>query len=259
MVMKTRNPANSTWLLPILIGILLFSGCGGGNYTPVRTDYVEFTDEQKAQINSDSHLPYRIQTEDVLRVAVSGQKDLKADGVLVLPDGAVSLVGAGRVEVAGLSLDEADSLITAAYARDIRDPEVSVIVAETGGTRIYVLGEVRSPGMQKMPRGGLGIIGAVTLAGGFTEDAAPEGAVLVRVTGEGYLVKEIDLSNFGQVDAMDLALVGLQPYDVVYVPRSRIGDFGYFSRNVLSGLVSITRMAVDIKYLTNGWNQGVVR
>lgn len=257
--MSTRNQINRSWVLPILLGVLLLAGCGGDTYTPVRTDYVEFSEDQKAQINQQSGLPYLIQADDVLQVAVSGQKDLKSDGVIVLPDGAISLVGAGRVEVAGYSLEQADSLITAAYAREIRDPDVSVIVTETRGTQVYVLGEVKAPGAQKMPRGGLGIIGAVTHAGGFTEDAAPEGSVLVRVTGDGYLVKEIDLSRFGQVEAMDIALVGLQPYDVVYVPRSRIADFGYFSRNVLSGLVSVTRMAVDIKYLTGGWNQGVVR
>ena len=42
----------------------------------------------------------------------------------------------------------------------------------------------------------------------------------------------------------------LEPYDVVYVPRSRTGDFAYFSRTILQGLLNITRMAADIKYLS---------
>jgi hypothetical protein len=47
-------------------------------------------------------------------------------------------------------------------------------------------------------------------------------------------------------------MVDVQPYDVIYVPRSRIGDFAYFSKTVLSGLVQITRIASDIKYLSGG-------
>ena len=116
MAMKSDQRVKGAWLLTILIGILAMTGCGGDSYTPVRTDYVEFTEEQKVQINQQSRQPYRIQTEDVLQVAVSGQDDLKADGVIVLPDGAASLIGAGRVEVAGLSLEQGACAITACMA-----------------------------------------------------------------------------------------------------------------------------------------------
>ncbi len=235
----------------LFLGLLLSSGCGGSS-VPVRSQFVEFTTEQKQQIEVDSRRPYRIQTEDVLQVAVSNQKELFQDGVIVLPDGAISLVGAGRLRVAGLTLAEADSSITKAFSREIRNPDVSVIVRETQGKQIFVLGEVNSPGLQKLPNGGLGIVGVIALAGGFTDDAAPEGAVLVRINHTGYMAQEIDLSYFGHVEAIGLAAVGLQAFDVVYVPRSRIGDFGYFSRTVLAGLVNITRMATDISYLSSG-------
>ena len=240
----------------LFIGLLLSSGCGGRSSVPVRSHFVEFSTEQKQQIEVDSRRPYRIQTEDVLQVAVSNQDELFQDGVIVLPDGAISLIGAGRLRVAGLTLAEADSSITNAFSSEIRNPDVSVIVRETQGKQVYVLGEVNSPGLQKLPKGGLGIIGAIALAGGFTDDAAPEGAVLVRINDSGYMAQEIDLSYFGEVEAISLATVGLQAFDVVYVPRSRMGDFGYFSRTVLAGLVSITRMAVDIRYLSSGITGG---
>lgn len=254
--MQINKRTNLLRFVGLAAAALFISGCGGSSSMPVRSNFVEFTPEQRAEIKLGAGRPYQIQTDDVLRVAVSNQKELYHDGLLVLPDGAVSLVGAGRVELAGLTLAEADSAITNAYSREVKNPDVSVIVLETLGKQVYVLGEVRSPGLIRLPKGGLGIVGAITLAGGFTEDAAPEGTVLVRVTNEGYLAQEVDLSYFGDVEAAMIATVGLQAFDVVYVPRSRMGDFGYFSRNVLSGLVNITRMATDLKYLSSGAIRG---
>ena len=115
-----------------------------------------------------------------------------------------------------------------------------------------MLGEVNQPGLYDVPPEGLGIVGAVTMAGGFHENAAKEGTVLVRVTPDGYLVQEIDLSDIGNIASASLAMVHLQPYDVVYVPRSRSGDFAVFSRQILVGLANITRIAVDIYFLTGG-------
>ncbi len=254
--MRIRESGHMLGCLLVMAGLLVIAGCGGRSNTPVRSNFVEFNSDQKLMIESDSRRPYRIQTEDVLEIAVSNQKDLFQDGVLVLPDGAISLVGAGRLPVAGLTLAAADSLITIAFSEKIRDPEVSVIVTETQGKQVYVLGEVTSPGLKKLPKGGLGIVSAIALAGGFTDDAAPEGTVLVRVNDTGYLAQEIDLSYFGEVEAVSLATVGLQAFDIVYVPRSRMGDFGYFSRTVLAGLVSLTRMASDINYLSSGAIRG---
>ena len=254
--MRISKPGHAIGCLVVVAGFLFLAGCGGRAAMPVRSNFVEFTPEQKLRMASDAGRPYRIQASDVLRIAVSNQKELSTDGVLVLSDGAISLVGTGRLPVAGLTLAGADSLITAAYSHEIRDPDVSVVIVETKGKQVYILGEVRAPGMRRLPSGGLGIIGAITLAGGFTADAAPEGTVLVRITGDGYLAQEIDLSYFHDVEAMSIAAVGLQAFDVVYVPRSRAGDFSYFSRNVLQGLANMARMASDLKFLSSGTVRG---
>jgi len=237
----------------LVAGLLLaLGGCGGGPDMVVRSSFVEFTPEQRQEIEAQGSREYRIQESDVLLVAFAHQKELNQEGVLVLSDGAVNLIGLDRLELAGRTLAEADSLITAAYSKEYRDPVISISILESKGRRVYVLGEVRSPGMQTLPRGGVGVYGAVSLAGGFTPDASPEGAVLVRVSETGYMVKEMDLSGIRELESLSLAMVELMPYDVIYVPRSRIGDFAYFSRSVLSGLVSMTRVATDLKYLSGG-------
>ncbi len=237
----------------ILTALLAFvAGCGGGPATVTRSNFVEFTPEQQEEIASRSGQGYRIQEGDILKLAFSYLRELNQEGIVVLNDGSVNLVGVDRVELAGLTMTEADSVITQAYAQEYRDPSVSIIIQETVGRRVYVLGEVRNPGLHRVPSGGIDIIGAVTVAGGFSDDAAKSGTVLVRVTDEGYLVQEIDLDGLASVSYASLALVEVQPYDVIYVPRSRIGDFGYFSKTVLAGLMQITRIASDIKYISDG-------
>lgn len=229
---------------------LTLVGCGSSRGGPVRSSFVEFTPEQQVDIKSKATRPYQLQAGDYLRVAFIHQKELTQDAVLVLPDGSVNLIGVDRVDLAGLTPTEADSVITLAYSKEYRDPQLSVIVLESRGRMVYVLGEVRSPGLFTLPRGGLGPVGAVALAGGFSEDAAKEGTVLVRVTPSGYLVQELDLANLHDPGNFPLAMVELLPFDVIYVPRSRIGDFAYFSASFLQGILSITRIASDITYMT---------
>lgn len=249
-------------ILLALVGVLLtgtVAGCGS-SHPPglVRSSFVEFTPEQRQEIQSRGGQEYRIQEGDILKIAFSYQKDLNQEGVVVLGDGSVNLIGVDRVKVAGYTMTEVDSMLTQAYSREYIDPALSVLMQETRGRRVYVLGEVRNPGMHHVPAGGIDMLGAISVAGGFTDDAAPEGAVLVRITDEGFLAQEVDLSNMGDVSAIGLAMVNVQAHDVVYVPRSRVGNFGYFARNVLIGLAQITRIASDITYISGG-NIGIGR
>lgn len=247
-----RKGSMSLFLIAGLAIIPVLGGCGGGPSAVVRSDFVEFTPEQKTEIEANSSGHYRIQVGDILKVVFSYQKDLNQDDVIVLDDGSVGLMGVDRLELAGLTMTEADSLITLAYAEAYREPDLSIIMKETKGRQVYVLGEVVQAGLHSVPPGGLDIIGAISIAGGFTDHAARSGTVLVRVTGDGYLVQEIDLDGFASVSYSALGAVSLQAFDVVYVPRSRSGDFDYFARTILSGIVNLTRIAVDIKYLGQG-------
>ena len=249
--MKRNGVGMRAALLAVIALSLLLAGCGGGNRPPVRTSFVEFTPEQLMKIEVDSVQQYRIQSADVLRIVFANEPNLNRDPVLVLPDGSVTLVGIDPLRVSGMTVAEADSAITNRYSQEYRDPQISVLVLESKGRLVYVMGQVRQPGLVHLPHGGLDVLGAVAKAGGFTGDASKENSVLVRVTDTGYMVRELDLSRFHEAAAGELATVELLPYDVIYVPRSRIGDFSYFAQSVLSGLVNITRIASDIRYLSD--------
>jgi len=240
----------ATWLLiPIVFGLALLTGCGGGSSTVVLDHFVEFTPEEREELQANRGTYYRIQEGDKFSVAFSYLEDLNQDEILVLPDGSINMMGVDRLELAGLTIMQADSLITQAYSRDYRDPQLSLILRDTKGRQVYVMGEVQKPGLHSLPRGGVDILGAISTAGGFTDDAARGGTIVVRAEPNGYLVKEINLSDLHDFSRGQISLVALESYDIVYVPRSGMGSFGYFSRTVLAGLVQLTRIASDLKYV----------
>lgn len=230
--------------------LTLLAGCGGSAPRPPRTDFIPFTTEQKTSYEAQAGRSYRIQEGDVLKVYFAYERDLNQEGVVVLSDGTVSLIGIDSIRLAGLSIAQADSALTATYAHDYREPALSVMIQETQGRRVYVLGEVRNPGFYQVPVGGLELMNAISMASGFTEDAARDGTLVIRVTDQGYQFQEVDCSRFGRRDFAQFAATPLRPYDIVYVPRSRNGDFGYFTKSVLVGLSYVTRMAYDLYNVT---------
>jgi polysaccharide export outer membrane protein len=101
---------------------------------------------------------------DKVTVSVFGQPDLSGDFVLE-GSGAVNMPLAGRIQVAGLTVRDAEARIRGALMDGyLRDAVVSLRVAEL--KPVYIMGEVRSPGSYPF-RHGLSVLGAVALAGGY--------------------------------------------------------------------------------------------
>ena len=243
-----------------LAGVLLLAmlaGCGGPRQVAPRSEFIPFSQEQK--IMNDAHVTraYKIQEGDVLKVYFAHQRELNQDGVVVLSDGSINLMGIDTMRVAGMSVAEADSLITLRYAKEYREPALSVMIQESAGRRVYVLGEVLNPGFYRVPMGGMDIMGAIGMASGFNENAARNGTIVARVTPDGYQVREVNLDDFGTSGFAGAATMPLESYDIVYVPRSRVGDLAYFSKTVLAAISGVTQIFYDLTYITTGTWAGV--
>ncbi|MHB8078590.1 MAG: polysaccharide biosynthesis/export family protein [Candidatus Krumholzibacteriia bacterium] len=236
-------------------GILLLAalaGCGGARPYVARNEMVAFSPEQKADIEANAVRSYRIQEGDILKISFAYERELNQENVLVLGDGLVSLTGIDPIRLAGLTVTEADSALTEAYSHEYREPALSVMIEKTPGRRVFVLGEVRDPGAYAIPQGGIDIMSAISMASGFSEDAARDGTLIVRVTPQGYQIQEVNLKTLGTAQFVSLATLPLLPFDIVYVPRTRVGDFAYFTRAVLAGLGSITRIVYDAYSIAKG-------
>lgn len=130
---------------------------------------------------------YQLSANDAISVEVFGEEDLRTSARLN-GEGNVSLPLIGSVHLSGLTVTQATARVTELYARDyLVSPKVNVSLQGYAKRRFTVLGQVNHPGSFEMPEnspGGIDLLEAVAMAGGYTRIAAPE-RVSVRRHGNG--------------------------------------------------------------------------
>jgi protein involved in polysaccharide export with SLBB domain len=109
---------------------------------------------------------------------------------------------------------------------------------------VYVGGEVMHPGLLPL-NGELTVMGAVFQAGGLKETAQSNTVMVVRNTGDGPpLVMKLRLDDA----VRGKAVASLQPFDVVYVPRSTISRIDRFVDQYLRQVIPIN-VSAGFSYL----------
>jgi polysaccharide export outer membrane protein len=194
-------------------------------------------------------LPYRVAPGDILNIDFGVTLDarpLQAYGVLVRPDGIITLSPVGDIRAAGLTTADLDSQLTARYTAVYREPRVTVAIAKLAGNMVHVLGAVRSPGSYEVLPNAT-VLQAIASAGGATTGAAMGSVILMRRTGPNSLVaRKVQLNR-----AISQGLASQDPYvrrfDIIYVPRTTIASVDLFIENTFQKLV-----AIPSGYIT-GW------
>lgn len=120
---------------------------------------------------------YVLSANDQVAIDVFGEEDLRTNARLN-GEGNLSLPLLGSVRLAGLTLTQAAAKLTDMYGKDyLVNPRVNVTLVGYAKRRFTVLGQVNRPGSYEMPEGspgGIDLLEAVALAGGYTRIAAPE-------------------------------------------------------------------------------------
>jgi polysaccharide biosynthesis/export protein len=120
---------------------------------------------------------YILTPNDQVAVEVYGENDLRTNGRLN-GEGNLSVPLLGSIHLAGLTLPQAASKLTELYGRDyLVSPKVNVTLVGYAKRRFSVLGQVNRPGTYEMPDespGGIDLLEAIAMAGGYTRIAAPE-------------------------------------------------------------------------------------
>ena len=190
---------------------------------------------------------YVLQIGDELSIKVFDRPELD-ETVRVRPDGKISLVLLDDVRAAGLDTRELDGELTSRYSEFFTDPRVTIIVRSFSSNQVFVGGEVGRPGAMEL-RGELTVLGAVLQAGGFAGTARTDSVILIRNDGNDRpLVTRIDLKSVLNDGAPDTPL---KPYDVVYVPMSRIAKVDKFVDEYMRKLIPIT-LTAGFTYLLGG-------
>jgi polysaccharide biosynthesis/export protein len=118
--------------------------------------------QSRAQTPAD----YTLGPEDVLTVTVLRHPELSGD-FLVTDAGNIQVPAAGAINVNGLTLPAVANILTTKLKVRLKKPEVSVSLKVPRQQRIYVLGEVRLPGIVNF-KSGWTISQAIAAAGGLT-------------------------------------------------------------------------------------------
>jgi protein involved in polysaccharide export with SLBB domain len=179
--------------------------------------------------------PYAIHAGDVLGIQFYTAPELNAE-VPVRSDGFISVEPIGDVRAAGVSPAALAEQLRALYAKELRQPDVTVVVKKFGG-QVYVVGEVGKPAALAFATG-MTALQAISGVGGFLDSAQKDSVVLIR---------QKDNQSVGYRLALQKALSGedrladvpVRPSDIIYVPRSPVGNVNSFVQRYLRDVIPV--------------------
>jgi protein involved in polysaccharide export with SLBB domain len=183
---------------------------------------------------------YKIQSGDDLAISFYLNSEFDTDA-MVRPDGKVSLRLVGEQQARGLTAAQLSAELDEAYANELLNPGVSVLVKSTPGRVVYVQGQVDHPGaIPLQPE--MTALAAIAQAGGLSEGAAPNHIVMIRrdMCGQPH-AQELRLSGAlkGKSDMAMEEDAQLLPGDMLVVPRSQIANVGLAVKQYVKDLIPV--------------------
>jgi protein involved in polysaccharide export with SLBB domain len=236
-------------LLSAALGLpLLLAGCGHVDrepLTPTARPTATFADIGYADW-SDQEPDYRFYPGDEVQITVPSAAELNKS-VIVQPDGRVALPLIGPVMAADRTIGELEASITQAYGTQLLRPQVEVSIKTTAPLKVFVGGEVGTPGAYDMA-GDTDALRAIIQAGGFKTSSKRTSVVIIRRGPNGRaMLRTVDLLSGMTNGRTDL--VPLRRFDVVYVPRSGVSEAGLFMQQYFRDLLPI-----NFSYAINGFS-----
>jgi polysaccharide export outer membrane protein len=173
---------------------------------------------------TDPRSVYTVEVGDVLSVRLREGVKFSEFDATVMSTGTI-VVSFIEVEAAGHTIDEIREKAQQELSKYIRDFSVDLIVREWRERKIYVLGEVEKPGMYTFAAG-MTTLQALALAGGYKNTAVLSDMRIIRGDLDNPELIRVDLK--GAATGKGSRDVLLAQNDVIYVPRSAIGDWNNF-------------------------------
>lgn len=177
---------------------------------------------------------FRFDVGDELATAVWTEPELSSQQRL-LADGTISPPLLKPQRVVGLTVEEVQARLTAAYREYLKEPKVSVRVVSIHGDRVFVLGEVRTPQSVSLV-GPITVVQSIAAAGGFAEEFADKQRVQVLRVGPDGTPTPVFVNARAVLAGVERDLP-LQRGDIVYVPAKGVTEF---ARTVGQALSPIT-------------------
>ena len=170
---------------------------------------------------------------DLVQVSVLDMEEVGKYPSRIDIRGNLNLPVVGRVEAAGLTIDQLEAKITERLTRHLRAPDVTVSITEMQSQPVSVLGSVGKPGVQQV-QGRMSLMEVISQAGGLRTDAGYSiriarlrewGAIPLEGAREDetgrYYVAEVGVSEIleGNAPAKNIPV---KPHDVITVPKGQM-------------------------------------
>jgi len=220
----------------ILFSLTLLGGCASyvdlpaGTIKPI-AGWTESAVVEKQPVNVDECLiappassDYTIGLNDVLYINIEGRPEFmvtppsgssKIQGSRVDGNGNIQLPIAGAVQVAGLTVSQAQAKIIETLRTYLKDPWVVVEIAEYKSHPLYLLGQFRNAGTYYMDRP-LNLAQGIALGNGFDITADLRGARINR----GNRILPVDVYDL-LVNGCSENNIWLQAGDTIFIPDNR--------------------------------------
>lgn len=228
-------------LVLVLTAFLMFStaltGCARIKAPHSKLDYSTYSPEGALTFEGK----YIIGVRDTLEIFIWRCPELDSTVMVRPEDGKISMPLIGDVRAVGLTPEELAKSVSGKMAYYVKDPKVAVGIKKIGDKKVFVLGEVASPGTYELGRSDR-IIDVVGKARGFRESASISTTYIVRGDYHNPEVVRVNLARL--IENGDISQnVLLEEGDIVYIPRGEIDNLNYVLRKLFPSLYFSERLA----------------
>ena len=163
---------------------------------------------------------YRLRARDFVRVGVINENDTVIER-RINPDGTVDIPFLKQlVPLAGLTITEAQVLLTKRFSRYFKQPQVVIAIVGYAERRVYISGYVGRPGPVTIPpEENLTLGKALSIAGGIQARGRRSDVAIKRLKPDGEI--ELILKDMRKIDSGDEPDFILQDEDAIYIEDSR--------------------------------------
>jgi protein involved in polysaccharide export with SLBB domain len=170
-------------------------------------------------------MPFRLSVGDEVEVKFYYTPELN-EKQIIRPDGMISMQLIDDVRAGGLTVEELRANLRAGYAKQLKQPELEVLVTALTSGRIFVGGEVAQQGPIPLI-GQITVSRAILLAQGLKPTAYPSKVLVIRRGDSGQPVtRTVNVAQILHGHTEDDLVLGSQ--DIVFVPRSPIAQVDLF-------------------------------
>ncbi|NTW53613.1 MAG: sugar transporter [Chlorobaculum sp.] len=176
------------------------------------------TPDRVKALDTKEEFEYRLGPGDMLSIQVWRRPELSQEGIIVSPDGFLTVPRIGNVQVLGKSVSEVQALVKAKLEFFYIQPEVTIRVQEFHNNKAFVLGRVSKPGVINFPGRGT-LLEALALAGGIPDQNKNSSLTKCAIIRGNDTIIWIDLEDMLHNGNMALN-APVRNNDVIYIPES---------------------------------------